>query len=120
MSRLVPTVGFIAILCSLGCQTAENPLLGVWQVQVIENRSGDSSTENSSPLPSLAIFTPTHYSFTWMPGVSAMRSFKEPWSPTAEEKIQRYGEIIVNSGAYTLAASTLTLRPLVSRIPEFT
>jgi hypothetical protein len=48
-----------------------------------------------------------------------MRAFKERWFPTDEEMIQRYGEIVVNSGTYRQADSTITARPVVSRVPEF-
>ena len=44
----------------------------------------------------------------------------ERWVPTDEEKVQRYGEIVVNSGTYELAGESLmTLFPVVSRVPGF-
>ena len=55
-----------------------------------------------------------------MPGTTSLRAFEERWVPTDAEKIQRYGEIVVNSGTYTVGGeSSITLRPTVSRVPEF-
>ncbi|MDD9895081.1 MAG: hypothetical protein OXU24_04740, partial [Gammaproteobacteria bacterium] len=74
---------------------------------------------NSSPLPRQAIFTPSHYRLIWMPGETAMREFTTRWVPTEEEMSKRYGEIVVNSGTYTIDGESLVLRPTVSRVPEF-
>lgn len=121
MTNKVVLASLIAV-CSFGCRPApspENGLLGVWEIQVIENIASSSSSINNSPQPSLAIFTRSHYSLIWMPGTTGMRAFKQRWLPTDEEKIQRYGEIVVNSGKYTQTESTITAQPVVSRVPEF-
>ena len=121
MTSKVALASLIAV-CSFGCRPApspENGLLGVWEIQVIENIASSSSSINNSPQPSLAIFTRSHYSLIWMPGTTGMRAFKQRWLPTDEEKIQRYGEIVVNSGKYTQTESTITAQPVVSRVPEF-
>ncbi len=115
-------VASFVTLCSLGCRpapSAENGLLGVWQIQVIENTTSSGSSINSNAQPSLVIFTRSHYSLIWMPGTTGMRAFKQRWLPTDEEMIQRYSEIVVNSGTYTQTESTITARPVVSRVPEF-
>ena len=109
-------------ICCVGCWAAPSPetrLLGVWQIQVIENITASGSSINNSPQPSLAIFTASHYSLIWMPGTTGMRAFKQRWLPTDEEKIQRYGEIVANAGTHTPSDSTITLQPAVSRVPEF-
>jgi hypothetical protein len=109
-------------ICCVGCRPAASPetrLVGVWQIQVIENITASGSSINNSPQPSLAIFTGSHYSLIWMPGATGMRAFKQRWLPTDEEKIQRYGEIVANAGTHTQTDSTITLRPAVSRVPEF-
>lgn len=121
MREKVVLVSLITICC-VGCRPApspENGLLGVWQIQVIENITGDGSSINNSPQPSLAIFARSHYSLIWIPGTTGMRAFNQRWFPTDEEKIQRYGEIVMNAGMYTRTASTITVYPVVSRFPEF-
>jgi hypothetical protein len=105
----------------VGCQSpaVENGLLGAWEVSVIESANSKGRSVNQNPQPGLAIFTPTHYSLIWIPGSTAMRAFRDRWVPTDEEKIQRYGEIVVNAGTYSQTESTITARPVVSRVPEF-
>ena len=111
------------VLMTLGltqCATnSSNQLFGVWRIIEIQRIRSDTFTTNSSPLPSQAIFTPSHYSLVWMPGETAMRQFTTRWVPTEEEMIKRYGEIVVNSGTYTIDGEFLVLRPTVSRVPEF-
>ncbi|HET7038619.1 MAG TPA: hypothetical protein VFH97_01950, partial [Gemmatimonadales bacterium] len=108
------------------CSGPERPaatdpgLVGVWQVRHLRRESPSGRSENSNPLPGQAVFTESHYSLIWMPGETALRAFRERWLPTDAEKIQRYGEIVVNAGTYSVENDSLiTLRPAISRVPEF-
>lgn len=92
-------------------------LEGVWQIERIAPKDGRA--ENREPLPNLVIFTPEHYSMVWMPGTDAIRSFEQPWFPVDSEKIARFDEVIVHTGTYQREAETLTMTPIVARIPEF-
>ena len=92
-------------------------LMGVWAIHQIEYADG---TINADPEPSQAIFTAQNYSLLWIYPSTSLRSFEERWTPTDAEKIQRYGEIVVNSGTYELEGDSLmTLFPVVSRVPGF-
>ena len=108
---------------SFGCgqpSPATSDLIGVWRVSRVDFNTSGSIRANPSPHPGQAIFTRSHYSLTWIPGETNMREFQNRWIPTDAEKIQRYGEIVVNSGSYTVDQDSLvTLRPVVSRVPEF-
>jgi len=109
--------GFLA-----GCDPAEpaDPeILGVWQVRETRTVTGTDTTSVTDAQPSLTIFTDGYYSHLWIPGDTAMRSFTTRWTPTDEEKIRRYGEVIVNAGEYRVSDSTLTTHPIISRVPEF-
>ena len=68
-----------------------------------------------------AVFAGSHYSIARIISPdSSMRAFEQRWTPSDAEKIQRYGEIVVNAGQYELTDdSTMVLRPTVSRVPEF-
>jgi hypothetical protein len=107
----------------LGCQPSESlrpDFIGVWEVQQLEFSSPTGTEINPTPQPGQAIFTRSHYSLTWMPGETGMRAFRERWIPTEAEMVQRYGEIVVNSGVYEMGEQgKVTLRPTVSRVPEF-
>ena len=113
----------MARVWSSACQqppSTEGALSGAWSIQEIEVTSAGETTVTPDPQPGLAIFTESNYSLVWMPGITSLRAFEERWVPTDAEKIQRYGEIVVNSGTYTVGAeSSITLRPTVSRVPEF-
>jgi hypothetical protein len=93
-------------------------VLGVWQVREIA-RQDTSSSHSQNPLPSVFIFTEHHYSMMWLPSVESQKSFAERWSPTDEEKIERFNSLIVNAGTYEIKGSTLTAHPVVARIPDF-
>jgi hypothetical protein len=105
------------LLVGVSCSTP--PALdfdGVWQVEAITT----AGTTNTDPEPSQAIFTESHYSLVWILSDSSMRAFEERWVPTDEEKVRRYGEIVVNAGSYELTGdSMMVLHPTVSRVPEF-
>lgn len=107
-------------------ETAPNPLIGVWKVIRIDVDSkpgikpytGQVET-NPDPLPSQFIFTQNHYSIVWMSGKQAMRTFATRWQPTDAEKLQRFGEVGINTGTYEHEEGRITVYPVVARIPEF-
>ena len=96
---------------------AENSIKGVWRVSDIAREYNDQSI--SDPLPSQIIFTNRHYSIVWMPRRDAIPAFETRWQPTDEEKLQRFGEIVVNSGTYSLDGAELRIKPVVARYAEF-
>jgi hypothetical protein len=91
---------------------AENSIKGVWRVSDIAREYNDQSI--SEPLPSQIIFTNLHYSIVWMPGEEAIPAFATRWQPTDEEKMQSFGEIVVNSGTYSLNGSELRIKDEVT------
>jgi hypothetical protein len=116
----------LATCCILGalsaCRSAPrgSDLAGAWSVREIEFVSASGRSLISSPQPGQAIFTERHYSLLWVQTPQSLRSFQQRWVPTDAEKIQRYGEIVVNSGEYMIESdSSVILRPRVSRVPEF-
>ena len=102
---------------SSGAVHAQNSIEGVWRVSDISREYNDQSI--SDPLPSQIIFTNRHYSIVWMPSEEAIPAFATRWQPTDEEKLQRFGEIVVNSGTYSLDGSELRIEPVVARFAEF-
>jgi hypothetical protein len=54
-----------------------------------------------------------------MPNRSATKAFETRWAPTEQEKLQRFGEIIVNTGTYNTANGQIEVRPIIARMPEF-
>lgn len=122
----MPLLVLPLIVTGLERDIAANPLIGVWKVIRIDVES-DPGTKpyagqvetNPDPLPSQFIFTRSHYSIVWMSGKEAMRAFATRWQPTEEEKLQRFGEVGINTGTYEHAEGRITVYPVVARIPEF-
>jgi len=109
-------------------EPGQNSIIGVWKVVEIATDYGSapdigpktSQVEpNLHPLPSQIIFTNSHYSMIWMPGKEAMTAFAIRWQPTDEEKLRRFGEIVMNTGTYELRDNLLTVHPRLARVPEF-
>lgn len=115
--HLLPQVFVTLALLTPPVAQADEAVQGVWRVSGIER---DSDQEpNHNPHPSLIIFTEGHYSMVWMPTDEAMRAFAKRWSPTDEEKIKRFSEVVVNAGTYEIEGSQMKTFPLVARDPEF-
>ena len=91
---------------------------GEWQIIKITQKNVSESTIDSS-LYSIFIFTPRYYSMIWVMDSRSQYGFAERWNPTDAEKIERYNSFVVNSGTYEITDSTLTVHPIVARVPEF-
>ena len=99
------------------------PIEGVWKVtEIVVTGAGASSVSNAQP--SLLIFTRTHYSIMYVPG-DKPRTLRKAADPrkaedaSAEEKAAAYDSIIANAGTYQLEGSTITIRPIVSKDPNY-
>src|SRR5712692_5501730 len=119
MSRTLKTlITLIAFSTVLAAQTApKKPLEGVWKV-VESVVTGANASTNANPQPSLFIFAKTHYSMMLVPGNQPRALFKAQ-EPTNEEKIPAFDSFIANTGTYEVTGSTLTIRPIVARYPNF-
>ena len=109
----------IVIVCAVAvmAQGAKQPIEGVWKVSEIVVTGAGASTV-SSPQPGLFIFTRSHYSIMYVPGSEA-RALKKAETATADEKIAAYDSFLANAGTYQRAGSTLTIRPIVARDPNY-
>jgi hypothetical protein len=100
-----------------GIAIAEESINGIWRVVKIDREH--SASVNDSPEPSQIIFTNSHYSIVWTTVDEGLRAFETRWEPTDQEKLRRYGEIVVNTGSYSIEGSRLRIVPIVARVPEF-
>src|SRR3990172_7152523 len=90
---------------------------GVWREAEIAVTGANASTVQN-PQPSLYIFTPTHYAMLGTFGENA-RALYKAFDSTNEEKIAAYDSFWGNAGAYELAGDTVTIRPIIARVPNF-
>lgn len=109
----VPTVGWAQE------QAAAPSVEGVWKVAEVVT-TGAQATTNSSPQPSLIIFSRGHYSYLSIGATEPRPNVapKDPDKPTDAEKIAKYGEwdpFTANAGTYEVKGTTLTRRPLVAK-----
>lgn len=117
----VVTIAILAITVSCGQAPAEpsaeaNPLLGVWSMSEM-TPSGEATITPSQP--GLFIFTEEHYSAVYSLGSEARPRSAASFDATPEEKVAQYDTIIVNTGTYDVNGSTIAMRPLVAKSPEF-
>jgi hypothetical protein len=93
-------------------------VVGVWRIKEIM-RQGSKGKITDKPFPNIFIFTPHHYCMAWVLGPDAGQPFAKRWSPTDEEKINRFDSMVINAGTYEVNGSVLTAHPVVARIPDF-
>src|SRR6267142_4030788 len=91
-------------------------LEGAWKVAEIVVTGPDAFT-TPNPHPGLFIFTRTHYSVLLVPGKQPRALFKAE-TPTTAEKIAAFDSLAANTGTYEISDSTLTVRPMVAKIPN--
>jgi hypothetical protein len=128
MKKTASVAVIVAVLClvaacsrsetpsSTSAATAASPVEGEWRVAEVTVTGANPSTTVDPP--SLFIFTKTHYAMMRAIGSQPRASFKAV-NPTSEEKIAAYDSFIANAGTYELSATTLTVRPVVSKHPNF-
>ena len=115
LKALVAVITFSSVLAA---QTAaKKPMEGVWKVAEIVV-TGAHTSNIANPQPSLFIFTRGHYSQMWVPGNQPRALFKAE-EPTNQEKIPAFDSFVANTGTYEITGSTLTIRPIVARYPNF-
>ena len=110
----------IMVLCGAvlsGQGAAKQSIEGVWKVSGIVVTGAGASTI-SSPQPGLFIFTRGHYSIMYVPG-NQPRTLKKAETETTDEKVAAFDSFLANAGAYEVVGSTITIRPMVARDPNY-
>jgi len=115
LTAIVVLALFPAIL--LAQTPAKKSVEGVWKIAESEFMGKDTS-KISNPQPSLIIFGPKYYSIMSVPGDKPRALYKAE-NPTDAEKINAYDSFIGQSGTYEIVGSTLTVRPMVARNPNY-
>ncbi len=117
--RALTAIVVLALLPSvlLAQNPAKKSLEGVWKIteSIV---TGEDSSSNSHPQPSLIIFSQKHYTMMLVPGNKPRALFKDT-NPTDEERLSAFDPFIANGGTYEVAGSTLTIRPVVAKNPNF-
>jgi hypothetical protein len=115
MHRPCVLVLIVIVFFCAACEKEVKGVVGVWQIGKIHH--GDRLIADK-PVPSIFVFTSSHYSMLWVLTTKPEQPFAERWNPTDEEKLKRFNSLIVNSGTYDVEGSTLTMYPVVARVPD--
>lgn len=111
----------LAVLCGIGIlaafgdvgataqQAPSNSLKGAWLLSEVVEGPG---SPNTSPLPSLSIFSDRHYSS--MAVIGARPKFA-PGQATDADKLATYDAFAGHSGTYEVSGNTVILHPMVSK-----
>ena len=90
-------------------------LVGVWRVAEIASPQGAT---NTSPQPTLYIFTARHYSHVSVTSSAPRPHYTGP-AVTDAQRVQMWQPFSATAGTYELKGSQLTLRPMVAKNPGF-
>ena len=122
---VVVTLGLIGV--SLLGQSKPS-IQGVWKKVEVTVTNPNPNAANAftkgthtDVQPGLVIFTAKHYSNINDTGAKSRptAAFKVQGKPTAEEMQAQWGPFQASSGTYEIAGTTLTLRPIVAKVPTF-
>jgi hypothetical protein len=107
-----------APLLSQSGAASQPTLQGVWRVTETTTTGPDGS-KNSSPQPSLYIYTAKHYSIIRVNGTTPRPDLPQDLkTATADQLLAAYGTAFsAQSGTYEAAGGKLTTRPLVAKTP---
>jgi hypothetical protein len=99
---------------------SRSPLEGIWKVLEVSSRvPGAEWTVATPPYLSVYIFTPTHDSYMFAPGVGPRRLFAgDPNRPSDAEKVAAYDSIVASSGTYILKGTTLIMTAILHKNPN--
>jgi hypothetical protein len=112
-----------AVVVAAGCteqpSRPSDPLNGAWRLAEMDWISGAGDTVSFATRESFVLFADGYYSIGYAFGSRSLTGYAERWHPTDEEKVARFGSIIVNSGSYRTLGSRIEAKPLFALAPEF-
>ena len=115
VAGLMALVG--APLLSQSRAASQETIQGVWRVTEVTTTGPNAST-NSSPQPSLYIYTARHYSLIRVNGTTARSDLPQDQvaTATAAQLLAAFGTgLTAQSGTYEVAGGKLTTRPIVAK-----
>lgn len=99
--------------------TASSSIDGAWRLVHAEVVEPDGTVHPYETHESILLFADGYYSMNWATGQEPSPYYEERFRPTDEEKIDRYGRLLINAGRYTMAEDRLTIHPEFALVPEY-
>jgi hypothetical protein len=94
-------------------------LEGAWHVVQVQLIGPDGGVTVLPHQESLFLFTGDHYSMVYAFGTAPSPPYAERWKPSPDEKLSRFGSLIMNGGSYRVTGDRIVGRPIVAMAPEF-
>ncbi len=120
MKRILGIVICISVLIALATAPiagAQSKLEGVWKMMEVTT-SGPNARTFTDLQPGLYIFTKKHYSIMYVSSDKPRPELPEQ-NATDAQKASAWGPFTANSGTYEIKGTTLTLRPIVAKNPNY-
>jgi len=98
--------------------TAATPLEGAWRVVEMRQEYPDGRPQPLHARESFFLFAGGSYSMAWAYGEGVSPLYAERWKPTTEEKLARFGSMLVNSGTFEVDGDRMVAHPRFALAPE--
>jgi hypothetical protein len=92
---------------------------GAWRRTFSETIGPDGTRYPGSIHESFLLISDGFYSMNWAFGPEPSDYYSERFRPTDDEKLARYGVLLVNAGRFELDGNVLTIHPTFAVVPEF-
>lgn len=99
-------------------RNADNPLIGSWQLQIINYVYADTTYTINAHQGSLLIGK-NRYSIMYNPSWKAREAFKNLSKPTDDEILAGFRSIVFNSGPYEIIDDVMLAIPDIAKVPGF-
>ncbi len=109
----------VGTVCVPWTGAGADPLRGAWSVQSMYLVNAERDTIEMKVNESLVVFGDGTYSIGYCFGKDRPTTYAERWRPSDEEKLARFGRVIMHSGTYRLKGATIDVTPLFALAPEF-
>ena len=95
---------------------SEESVQGAWRLSMYDLDYRESPDRD--PPPGILIFSQNHYSAILPYEDEGMPKYAERWSPTDQERLQRFQELIFNAGTYEIGETQIKMQPMVAKDPD--
>jgi hypothetical protein len=94
------------------------PLEGAWQVVEMRQEYPDGRSQPLHARESFFLFAGSDYSLAWAYGEGPSPLYAERWRPTEEERLARFGSMLVNAGTFEVDGDRIVAHPRFALAPE--
>ena len=113
---VVVLVGIAQVVGTAQSGSAKSPVIGVWRVSEL-TITGPNARTNTSPQPSLFIFTPRYYSIEEVTS-DAPRPELPQQGATDKERADAFGPFTANAGTYDIKGNELMATIVTAKNPN--